>query len=217
MLSPTRKTLAVSASSAALALCLRARAAAEGGFHGATLGHTLAVVALVVATGCGKPTPLALALLCLGRSTESRTTFLEVLPSSFSSNLTWLLAAWVTTPRRAAAWPAAASPLARSDKVSLEACNSLAATLASASTNRLDRQSMAVSLRPLLSLASPMVQSDWWAGIHARNSFFTRVAMSHPSVMPMAFQIRASGLEWWVALAVPDAAAESKAMQSVRS
>ena len=86
MLFPMRKTLAVSASSAAMANCLRTRAAAEGGFHGATLGHMLAVVALVVAAGCGKPASLALALLCLGRSTESRMTFLEVLPSSFSSN-----------------------------------------------------------------------------------------------------------------------------------
>ena len=152
----------------------------------------------------------------LGRSTESLMILVASPPPSRSKGTWRLLAAWVTMPRRQAAWAAAASALRRKADTSRGAAKLLAAALARQSTSLLARQSVAESNVPLLSRAFPTAWCDLCAGIQTRLPELTSSSIWPSAAWAIMFQTRASGLSWCVALEVPAMAVERRAWQSVR-
>ena len=151
-----------------------------------------------------------------GRSEESLAKETEDPPPSVGVQVRQLLALCVTTPRRQAACAAAVSALRRKEDTALGAARLMAAALARESTNLLARQSREVRGWPLLLVATPMEACDLCAGIQTNLPVSTMVERSSPTTCAMRVQILASGLSWWVALAVPARAVSRSAWQSVR-
>jgi hypothetical protein len=127
-----------------------------------------------------------------------------------------LLAVWVTTPSRQAAWAAAASALHKQDETVLGAARLFAAAFARQSTSLLARQSTVVRPWPLLSVATPTALCDLCAGIQTTLPELTMDARSSPTTCAILDQTLARGLSWCVALPLPARAVVSRAWQSVR-